>query len=162
MTESFIWNYSKEESVLYWKILLQLDYSIFILRSTNSSRATHLLFSILFLWLWKHLRSPTGWLSGWKKIGLIIIREVSDKTFFKLFQKCFTLKGLLSIFLNLKLEQKNLVLTVMLFFGLVCMNGYPISRAAGAMYQSACGNAIVKVSDVKLFNKNKNIFRGPA
>ena len=52
-------------------------------------------------------------------------------------------------------------MTVMLFFGLVCLNGYPISRAAGAMYQSARGNAIVKVSDMKLFNKNKNIFQGP-
>ena len=85
-------------------------------------------------------------------------REVSDKTFSKLFQKCFTLKGLLSIVLNLKLEQKERVFVVMLFIGLVCMNGYPISRAAGAMYQSARGNAIVKVSDMKLFNKNKNIF----
>ena len=50
----------------------------------------------------------------------------------------------------------------MSFFGLVCMNGYSISRAAGAMYQSARGNAIVKVSDRNLFNKNENIFRGPA
>ena len=89
-------------------------------------------------------------------------REVSDKTFSKLFQKCFTLKGLLSIVLNLKLEQKYRVRNVMFFFGLVFMNGYPISRAAGAMYQSARGNAIVKVSDMKLFNKNKNIFRDPA
>jgi len=84
--------------------------------------------------------------------------EVSDKTFSKLFQKCFTLKGLISIVLNLKLEQKDRVLLVMLFIGLVCMNAYPISRAAGAMYQSARGNAIVKVSDMKLFNRNKNIF----
>ena len=76
-------------------------------------------------------------------------REVSDKTFSKLFQKCFTLKGLLSIVLNLKLEQENRVAFVMSFIGLVCMNGYPISRAAGAMYQSARGNAIVKVSDMK-------------
>ena len=91
-----------------------------------------------------------------------MIREVSDKTFSKLFQKCFTLKGLLSIVLNLKLEQRAGVLFFMSFFGLVCMNGYPISRAAGAMYQSARGNAIVKVSDMKLFNRNKNIFRGPA
>ena len=91
-----------------------------------------------------------------------MIREVSDKTFSKLFQKCFTLKGLLSIVLNLKLEQKDRVFLVILFIGLVCMNGYPISRAAGAIYQSARGNAIVKVSDMKLFNKNKNIFRGPA
>ena len=91
-----------------------------------------------------------------------MIREVSDKTFSKLFQKCFTLKGLLSIVLNLKLEQENRVNDVMFFFGLVCMNGYPISRAAGAMYQSARGNAIVKVSEMKLFNKNKNIFGGPA
>ena len=92
----------------------------------------------------------------------MIVREVSDKTFSKLFQKCFTLKGLLSIVLNLKLEQKNRVFRVILFFGLVCMNAYPISRAAGAMYQSARGNAIIKVSEMKLFNRNKNIFRGPA
>ena len=91
-----------------------------------------------------------------------MVRKVSDKTFSKLFQKCFTLKGLLSIVLNLKLEQNRRVAFVMLFFGLVCLNGYPISRAAGALYQSARGNAIVKVSDMKLFNKNKNIFRGPA
>ena len=90
------------------------------------------------------------------------LREVSDKTFSKLFQKCFTLKGLLSIVLNLKLEQKWRVGLVMLFFGLVCLNGYPISRAAGAMYQSARGNAIIKVSDMKLFNKNEKYFRGPA
>ena len=84
----------------------------------------------------------------------MIVREVSDKTFSKLFKKCFTLKGLLSIVLNLKLEQGRRVFFVMSFIGLVFMNGYPISRAAGAMYQSARGNAIVKVSDIKIFNKN--------
>ena len=30
--------------------------------------------------------------------------------------------------------------------GIISLNAYPISRAAGAMYQSARGNAIVKVN----------------
>ena len=87
--------------------------------------------------------------------------KVSDKTFSKVSQKCLTQKGLLSLVLNLKLEQNNPVGRGLLLLTLVLINGYSISRAAGAMYQSARGNAIVKVSDMKLFNKNKNIFQGP-
>ena len=39
------------------------------------------------------------------------------------------------------------------------LNSYPISRAAGAMYQSARGNAIIRVSYKKL-NQNKIFFKG--
>ena len=48
--------------------------------------------------------------------------------------------------LNLKLEQAARVQVVLILFGIVFINAYPISRAAGAMYQSARGNAIVRVS----------------
>ena len=50
-----------------------------------------------------------------------------------------------------------------LFFmllGIIFLNSYPISRAAGAMYQSARGNAIIRVSYIKKLNQNKIILKG--
>ena len=47
---------------------------------------------------------------------------------------------------------------IMMLFGIGFLNLYPISRAAGAMYQSARGNAEVRVSFLKkkmFFNSNK-------
>ena len=47
---------------------------------------------------------------------------------------------------------------IMMLFGIGFLNLYPISRAAGAMYQSARGNAEVRVSFLKkrmFFNPNK-------
>ena len=41
-----------------------------------------------------------------------------------------------------KSDRRKLVLLI----PIVLLNGYPISRAAGAMYQSTRGNAIVRVS----------------
>ena len=52
-----------------------------------------------------------------------------------------------------------------MLFGIGFLNLYPISRAAGAMYQSARGNAEVRVSFLKKKNvfqsqQNQNIFKG--
>ena len=41
-----------------------------------------------------------------------------------------------------KSDRRKLILLI----PIVLLNGYPISRAAGAMYQSTRGNAIVRVS----------------
>ena len=55
--------------------------------------------------------------------------------------------GLLTKNSNLKLEQAWKRTSEFIFlFGIISLNAYPISRAAGAMYQSARGNAIVKVN----------------
>ena len=57
--------------------------------------------------------------------------------------------GLLTIASNLKLKQVwKRVLNFIFLLGIISLNAYPISRAAGAMYQSARGNAIVKVNKV--------------
>ena len=51
-----------------------------------------------------------------------------------------------------------------MLFGIGFLNLYPISRAAGAIYQSARGNAEVRVSFIKnesfQSQQNKNIFKG--
>ena len=52
----------------------------------------------------------------------------------------------LSIVLNVKLEQIARSAMVMFLFGIIFLNSYSISRAVGAMYQSARENAIVRVS----------------
>ena len=52
----------------------------------------------------------------------------------------------LSIVLNVKLEQIARSAMIMFLFGIIFLNSYPISRAVGAMYQSARENAIVRVS----------------
>ena len=49
---------------------------------------------------------------------------------------------------NLKLEQDGRGIMIIFLFGIIWINTYPISRAAGAMYQSARGNAIVRVSNI--------------
>ena len=55
--------------------------------------------------------------------------------------------GLLTIVTNLKLKQAwKRALNFIVLLGIISLNAYPISRAAGAMYQSARGNAIVKVN----------------
>ena len=57
--------------------------------------------------------------------------------------------GLLTIVSNLKLKQVLKRASNFIFLlGIISLNVYPISRAAGAMYQSARGNAIVKVNKV--------------
>ena len=52
----------------------------------------------------------------------------------------------LSIVLNVKLEQIARSAMVMFLFGIIFLNSYSISRAVGAMYQSARENAIIRVS----------------
>ena len=48
---------------------------------------------------------------------------------------------------NLKLKQAwKRASDFMFLLGIISLNAFPISRAAGAMYQSARGNAIVKVN----------------
>ena len=48
---------------------------------------------------------------------------------------------------NLKLEKVwKRASDFMFLLSIISLNAYPISRAAGAMYQSARGNAIVKVN----------------
>ena len=88
------------------------------------------------------------------------MRKVSDKTFFEAFRKNrlfwanlnFRLTG---IVFNLKLEQRsdiywlNRLYWLNMLLGIIFLNSYPISRAAGAMYQSARGNAIIRVSNMK-------------
>ena len=77
---------------------------------------------------------------------MIMARTVSDKTSDKVFWKILNFWGLLFKVFNLNLEQADRIVMVLFLFGIVCLNTYPISRAAGAMYQSARGNAIVRVS----------------
>ena len=47
-----------------------------------------------------------------------------------------------------------------MLLGIIFLNSYPIARAAGAIYQSARGNAIIRVSYMENLNQNKNIFKG--
>ena len=55
--------------------------------------------------------------------------------------------GLLTKNSNLKLKKEwNRASNFIFLLGIISLNAYPISRAAGAMYQSARGNAIVKVN----------------
>ena len=80
------------------------------------------------------------------------MRKVSDKTFFKAFRTnrvflTFLNFRLTDIVFNLKHEQRFGLVIILL--GIIFLNSYPISRAAGAMYQSARGNAIIRVSNMK-------------
>ena len=89
---------------------------------------------------------------------LTVAKIVNTKIFMALryvFRLCLTLleKGgdtryrLQPIVSNLKLKQAWKHASEFIFlFGIISLNAYPISRAAGAMYQSARGNAIVKVN----------------
>ena len=55
--------------------------------------------------------------------------------------------ALVTIGSNLKLKQAWKRASNFIFlFGILSLNAYPISRAAGAIYQSARGNAIIKVN----------------
>ena len=49
---------------------------------------------------------------------------------------------------------------MVLLFVIIFLNSFPISRAVGAIYQSARENAIIRVNYMKKLNQNKIIFKG--
>ena len=55
-------------------------------------------------------------------------------------------KLLILVFTSLELHQRDRLIGISLFIGVISLDIYPISRAAGAFYQSNRGNAIVNVS----------------
>ena len=61
----------------------------------------------------------------------------------------------------MKLVKSSRCMVIMFFLFSIVVNAYPISRAAGAFYQSARGNGIVKVNELKINITQDNIsFKG--
>ena len=57
--------------------------------------------------------------------------------------------------LNLKLKKDYRLFWFSFLFAIILLNSFPIARAIGAIYQSARGNATVRVSFIKK-NEKKN------
>ena len=99
-----------------------------------------------FFMIYKALELTVRMIIRMKEIFYDRYEYIRKESFWKVFWKIFNFEGLLGRILNLKLKQETRATWTVFFFGIVCLNTYPISRAAGAMYQSARGNAIIRVS----------------
>ena len=91
------------------------------------------------------------------------MRKVSDSVYSRVFWNIIWLRKSFPIIISklLKLVKSGRCMVIMFFLFAIVINAYPISRAAGAFYQSARGNGLVKVNKIQINITQDNIsFKG--